>query len=1355
MLELMSSSSVTHLNSDIRGTVSGLLQPLFPSPYHDGFSAVIPGFPRYSVIGDSRSGVYNLRISNATLDDDAEFQCQVGPARFNKAIRANARLSVISPPSSIEIVDRAPNSKIEIRENEEFQLECLVKNAKPAAKIVWYRGNVELKLDKRVDTTTEAETGREHKAKRYNVLSRITLQPTAEDDYADYTCEARHEALPSDMPMRVTVQLSVLYPPGVPYIEGYTEGETIRRGQTVELVCRSRGGNPPAQLIWYKNGEQIRMAYRTAGRLSENVYTFTADASDNKAHYRCEASNVMSPAPLKTEIELTVLFAPAQVSISGPTEARVGDSVPLTCTTANSNPPAEVKWMVAGRHIRNATSRTVVSPEGGWVTTSNITAMVGPNRRSLVVICHGLNMQLTENVVSTHTINVLYPPSQPIIHGYSEGVNLAAGTVQKISCISSGGNPLATITWYKNDKKINSVTKVTDRSVSAEVTILTNVTDNEARYKCEASNSATEIPLFETVTLDVYFPPDHVVIRKEPLELVNDKPATLTCDSSSSNPEARLSWWREGIPVPGVMNVTRAGLHGGKVSSIVLPLNITPELNGIVYTYKPIFEELPSETQIGVEGKPLVMSLKATGNPSSIVYTWTKDGSVLSKGLTTDGPVLNITRLKREDAGVYMCEAVNSEGSTVVKINLTVHYSATVTEVPEFVMVSPGDDAQLYCVVEGNPMSEKYVVWKREGFSDMDERTQQSFRNNTSYLMVKQPTREDNGLFDCVANNGIGNETVKSVHLIVKYKPEIDTSPKISKAASNTGDTARLMCRASGAPTVRFTWSREGASIPNNNKTEKYFVDIKQVDLVTYESVLLVQHVRPADYGGYECVVRNEIGFATTTVRLDVTSAPDTPSSLTVQNVTHDSVTLSWVPGFDGGMEPSYRIRYRHSATLSEGYTYVDVVAPNATSYTVSGLSMATDYTFSIMSFNKLGSSKYLPDLLQVKTSSEAPPSFHSPSQDVDSLSGGEGRMSGLVIVVVTVVGMALLMLNVLLVGCCLHRRANKRLTGDRTQIISNILSKADTPRLIIIGVAVTGTLLVLINVALVICFIYRKRNRRLKEATSEQSSSKSATIEMYAPSSYNETVTGETLSSVSEKSESYSNGDSNQEYLEDGTKAAASTYLIDQVEYPYPYPTYEMQHQPKHHEEVDNLNRNTYNHTVEGCIYRECTHICVEKEREWKPISGKTTLNTPNQDSNLNLPIIDRLVHYESSTLDYVAIEADCKLSTLPLRVPGGKLHYGTLPPPHQTDGPYYNISPDARYIPYPPQMEFSHLPTQQPPNTGSLRRPQHRVAVVPPDVTVSHNPPLQNGPPPPLLSTFNPSLSYPLAMETEGHLV
>lgn len=55
---------------------------------------------------------------------------------------------------------------------------------------------------------------------------------------------------------------NVTDPPGLPYIEGYNEGDILRQGQKVELICRSRGGNPPAQLVWYKNGEQVGAVYR-------------------------------------------------------------------------------------------------------------------------------------------------------------------------------------------------------------------------------------------------------------------------------------------------------------------------------------------------------------------------------------------------------------------------------------------------------------------------------------------------------------------------------------------------------------------------------------------------------------------------------------------------------------------------------------------------------------------------------------------------------------------------------------------------------------------------------------------------------------------------------------------------------------------------------------------------------------------------------------------------------------------------------------------------------------------------------------------------------------------------------------
>lgn len=38
---------------------------------------MIPGFPRYFMEGSGVDGVHDLRIENAQLEDDGEFQCQV------------------------------------------------------------------------------------------------------------------------------------------------------------------------------------------------------------------------------------------------------------------------------------------------------------------------------------------------------------------------------------------------------------------------------------------------------------------------------------------------------------------------------------------------------------------------------------------------------------------------------------------------------------------------------------------------------------------------------------------------------------------------------------------------------------------------------------------------------------------------------------------------------------------------------------------------------------------------------------------------------------------------------------------------------------------------------------------------------------------------------------------------------------------------------------------------------------------------------------------------------------------------------------------------------------------------------
>ena len=60
-----------------------------------GYDRRLPGFSRYSVLGSEETGEFSLEIVNATLEDDAIYECQVGPSFNNRPIRASARLNVM------------------------------------------------------------------------------------------------------------------------------------------------------------------------------------------------------------------------------------------------------------------------------------------------------------------------------------------------------------------------------------------------------------------------------------------------------------------------------------------------------------------------------------------------------------------------------------------------------------------------------------------------------------------------------------------------------------------------------------------------------------------------------------------------------------------------------------------------------------------------------------------------------------------------------------------------------------------------------------------------------------------------------------------------------------------------------------------------------------------------------------------------------------------------------------------------------------------------------------------------------------------------------------------------------------
>lgn len=112
--------------------------------------------------------------------------------------------------------------------------------------------------------------------------------------------------------------------------------------------------------------------------------------------------------------------APSEVKISGPNDARQGDIVNFQCTTAPSNPVAEIRWTIDGRQRRTNFSAQIPSNEGGWITTSNISITVESNKRSISLLCLGINMQLSDNIMASHTLNILckekmHQPRKPML----------------------------------------------------------------------------------------------------------------------------------------------------------------------------------------------------------------------------------------------------------------------------------------------------------------------------------------------------------------------------------------------------------------------------------------------------------------------------------------------------------------------------------------------------------------------------------------------------------------------------------------------------------------------------------------------------------------------------------------------------------------------------------------------------------------------------------------------------------------------------------------------------------------------------------------------------------------------------
>lgn len=160
---------------------------------------------------------------------------------------------------------------------------------------------------------------------------------------------------------------------------------------------------------------------------------------------------------------------------------------------------------------------------------------------------------------------------------------------------------------------------------------------------------------------------------------------------------------------------------------------------------------------------------------------------------------------------------------------------------------------------------------------------------------------------------------------------------------------------------------------------------------------------------------------------------PDPPSEIQIINISYSSVFITWLPGFDGGNEQKFQIRY--SLSKDDRYFYDDIPF-NVTSFHLKHLKLGTEYHLNIRSNNSYHLSPWSNEVV-FKTLNTFPLSLTYLSE-YSSI-----KYSFTIIIIIAVFGLIIFLINIILLLFFIIKR--RRLNMNREDISTTDTTETET----------------------------------------------------------------------------------------------------------------------------------------------------------------------------------------------------------------------------------------------------------------------------------------------------------------------
>ncbi|KAL4221068.1 hypothetical protein ACF0H5_019330 [Mactra antiquata] len=700
----------------------------------------------------------------------------------------------------------------------------------------------------------------------------------------------------------------------------------------IEFTCTTSIARPAASVYWYKhpNGNSNNITQITENITTTTDYNefsvttstlrFVPARQHNNTKIFCSANNSVNTSPVKSNKKiLNVLYKAGNPYVIQGSKYRVieNNTGTLSCSVNGGNPTPTLSWRC--NNFSPANQPNTISNEN---TTTTLTWTVLRNHDGTCT-CSSQQKGFGNESINV-TLNVLYPPSKPVLKVNGGNVNgnisFIEGKIRRIECASDSKPLPYRYTW--------TGPTIHDSVNVQNLTFNTIEKNDTGQYNCSVRNTmdlsnGSSVDGINNIDVNVVvlYPPSGLYfvydnqsgqnVSNKVIYVIEGDTFSIVCKSMDGVPSPTINWngHNDNNPILRVEDVemsrinatctaknsmqeTNDGVvHDGNVSdTIKFNILVRPTIRRcrLYYTNQTMhavdIDNNQPETLMIKEQESFSLECNAEGKPTPTVCWKTPKMSF------TSSSSVNITKLSRQMKGDYVYTASSLlEPSFKDKQNITVNQTVTITVLyPP--MVQPLDNI-LKLKGEQLNIDCNYTTGIPENTSIKWTKDSNDSESNTAQLKITSLQKNDTGNYTCIASNtmiqsGDDNSYIgqhkQSFYLDVQYEATIETFTIDGFTSQivtvNESDQVSFMCHADSNPIAVMTLSDARSKILNN---------------VTSNSV---EHNIPktscSNAGTYHCLaknVHNDANDVNKTVILFVNCYPRTAETLpVVLNITSE-----------------------------------------------------------------------------------------------------------------------------------------------------------------------------------------------------------------------------------------------------------------------------------------------------------------------------------------------------------------------------------------------------------------------------------------------------------------------------------